>query len=124
MKRKIRRAISSILMVAIVFSSITDFSPVKASATENVIYVTKNSVGQFVNTKDVKYALEGRLLQGQVYSLDDGTLLLQTSPDSYETVQRYTARLSDDNQMNAIMNEPSRSSRRYSEKITAAGRNR
>ncbi|MDF2514023.1 MAG: hypothetical protein K0S04_3889 [Herbinix sp.] len=104
---KIRRIISCILIITIVFGSIAILSPTKAFAVDNVINVVRDNNGHFIGTKDVKKSIQGYLLQGQVYSLDDGTLLLQTSPDVYEVVQRRTAKLCDNDNINAIMNDTS-----------------
>lgn len=39
--------------------------------------------------------------------MDDGTLLLQTVPDTYEKVQRFTAKLCDSDKINTIMGDTS-----------------
>jgi hypothetical protein len=46
-------------------------------------------------------------MQGEVYSMDDGTLLLQVRPDTYQAVQRRTAKLSDNAKIKAIINDTS-----------------
>jgi hypothetical protein len=64
---KIRKVISCILLISVIFGSINVFSPTKAFAAENVIHVAKNYNGQFVDTENLKNSLQGHLLQGQVW---------------------------------------------------------
>jgi hypothetical protein len=108
---RIRKILSSFLMIAIVFSSIANPSPTKVFAMDNDISndisVVKNNDGQFVGTKKINKSLQGHLFQGQVYSLNDGTLLYQVRPDTYEVVQRHTSKLNDKDKINTIMNDSS-----------------
>lgn len=104
---RISKIVSCLLIMALVVGSLTSYSPKKALADEKEINIAKNNNGQYVNAKDEKNSLKGHLVQGDVYSLDDGTLLLKTSTDVYEKVKRHTAKLSDKDQINAIMNDAS-----------------
>lgn len=49
---KNHRVISFILIIAVVFSSITNISSTKAIAADNVIHVVRNDYGQYIGTKD------------------------------------------------------------------------
>lgn len=101
---KLRKLISSVLIATLAVGSISTFSTAKVFASENVINVTKNNNGQFIDSTSSKNSLKARLVQGEVYSLDNGTLLLQTAENSYEVVQRKTAKL---NNIKSILNDPS-----------------
>lgn len=105
--RKVRKVISCILMTAVVVTGINTFSSTRTLAAQNTINVVKDNNGQFVDSKDSKNSLKAQLIQGEVYSLDNGTLLLQTSEDVYEIVQRHTAKLSESDKVNSILNDAS-----------------
>ena len=104
---KIRKVISCILMTAVVVTSTNTLSSTRTLAAHNTINVVKDNNGQFVDSKDSKNSIKAQLIQGEVYSLDNGTLLLQTSEDVYQIVQRHTAKLSDSDKVNLILNDAS-----------------
>ncbi len=104
---KFCKIISGVLIIGVILSSITIIPPTKVLAADNAIYVTKKNNGQYVGTENSQKSLRGELLHGEIYSLEDGTLLIKTLPDVYEIVQKRTAKLSDSANINAIMNDTS-----------------
>lgn len=107
MSKKKYKGISLVLIMTIVFSSLSITPFTRVFAADNEISVIQNNNGQFTSTGNTKKSLRGKLLHRGLYSLEDGTLLLQVLPEVFEVVQKDTIKLNDNEKISDILNDDS-----------------
>lgn len=103
-----KKRLLAVLLAAMMMLSFS--IKVEAHALDNdngIIYVIPVNSKSYADTHDISNSVIGYLLEGQIYTLENGDIVLNSTHGVYEVVEQYSVFLTDEEQVNSILSNDS-----------------